>query len=79
MKATSSAYLNRATYPVVITEPGKYQTKGGDVVTITEVPFTAYRPVCKGTYSNGVEDHWTPSGHIFPAMDSLNDLVKKID
>lgn len=73
----SSAYFaSLVLLPVVVSEPGTYRTRGGDLVTITAVS-TRHNFGCFGTYSNGVRDGWHRSGRLYATSECQNDIVGK--
>jgi hypothetical protein len=60
--------------PQVITGPGQYRTRGGEVVTV--MGFSGHRDFwAHGSYSNGVKESWMPSGRVLPGYLSQNDIV----
>lgn len=67
-----------AALPIIITEPGKYITRSGEVVEVLEIS-TSRRSMysAHGVYSDGVREAWHKSGRIFPTIDTVNDIVKK--
>jgi len=57
--------------PTIVTTPGQYVTRGGEVVTIERLDgLRAY-----GQYANGSREWWTLSGRTLPFSESPNDLV----
>lgn len=57
--------------PTVVTGPGRYVTRGGEVVTVSSVnTFQAF-----GSYENGIKERWTVSGRVLPVYESPNDIV----
>lgn len=78
---TSASFAAFVTLPTVITAPGRYRTRGGEVVTITEAS-TKHNFGCVGTYSapnEGVIDRWHKSGRLYFGQLSSNDVVDAID
>ncbi len=73
----SVPYLSRMFLPVIVDAPGNYVTRSGEVVTITAVKKASYGLTCKGVYPQGILETWTKSGHIFPSIESGNDIVAK--
>ena len=71
----SSAYFaSMVTLPIVIDGPGRYVTRGGEIVTIETVGRNhAFN--CYGAYANGVRDSWHRSGRLFASITSSNDIV----
>lgn len=59
-------------HPKVVTGPGRYVTRGGEVVTVTSVD--RYRAF--GSYENGTLEWWTVVGRVLPFHLSPNDIVK---
>lgn len=65
--------------PTIITGPGTYRTRSGEVVTIDTVP---QRPSivycdCVGRYSSGVIETWNSCGRIFTGRETNNDIITK--
>lgn len=71
----SAHYAPLVTKPVIITAPGCYLTRAGELVTINVASWRNDHG-CVGTYSNGVADRWHRSGRIYPGMESGNDIVR---
>ncbi len=72
--ATRVAYLLQ---PVVVTGPGLYETRGGELARVESVAAKGlFR--CRGAYACGISESWPVSGRIFPHMQSRNDLVRKV-
>lgn len=63
--------------PTVITEPGQYRTRCGEVVTVSVVS-KKHLFTCHGEYSCGTKESWHHSGRIFPKLDTTNDIVAKV-
>jgi hypothetical protein len=71
-----SAYLAPlVTKPTIIVAPGKYITRGGEIVEITSISMGHFR--CSGTYPNGIQDGWCKSGRIYAGMESQNDIIRR--
>lgn len=64
------------TKPVIITGPGQYKTRNGDIVTIHKVS-RAHDFGCGGHYSDDTYDSWHKSGRIFATSESQNDIVSR--
>jgi len=64
------------TFPVIITEPGEYITRGGERVKVASVS-TKHDFDCLGTYSTGQSEGWHKSGRLFAGRTSNNDIVSK--
>lgn len=60
--------------PIIITEPGQYVTRSGEVVTVDVVKQSLYAD-CRGRYSNGVEERWNCSGRIWTGQECQNDIL----
>jgi len=74
---TSAYYAPLVTKPDVISAPGEYVARSGEVVTIT-VASSRHDHGCIGTYGNGIADRWHKSGRIFAGMESGNDIVRAV-
>ncbi len=61
--------------PIIITGPGRYITRGGEVVTIEKEHKYQSGQHWDGAYANGTPEHWHRTGRIFPATDTTNDIV----
>ena len=69
--------VSHVVLPTIISEPGNYLTRCGEIVNIESIiPNTAYG-AC-GKYPNQVEDRWDVCGRLYPSILSNNDIVKKI-
>lgn len=64
--------------PKIITEPGKYLTRCGDLVVVNTIGHVA-KFSCAGSYSNGVKESWHRSGRLFANVISDNDIVTKVE
>ena len=77
-KYSTACYLMAfAKFPRVINAPGKYLTRGGEIVTVDTVEpgmHTFYR----GSYSCGIKESWHNTGRIFSRTDSQNDIVAMV-
>ena len=60
--------------PTIITGPGRYFTRCGEVVTVLSVTGKSLYS-CIGAYANGTRESWHKSGRIFPATDTTNDII----
>ena len=60
--------------PTVITVPGQYLTRGGEVVTV-ESTSTRHDFNNRGTYSTGQREGWHKTGRLYFGMLSNNDIV----
>jgi hypothetical protein len=61
--------------PTVITGPGKYRTRSGEVVTIVE----PWRGWWRGAYPSGTPEAWDPSGRLLPFSETGNDVVARAE
>lgn len=60
--------------PVIITEPGKYLTRKGEVVDIlTTTRRSVYK--CGGNFSCGTYDYWMDNGRRWPSRENDHDVV----
>lgn len=70
------AYISFFSLPVIITAPGQYLTRGGEVVTV-EVVSTRHDHGCRGFYSCGIAEGWHKTGRIYFGQECCNDIVAK--
>jgi hypothetical protein len=74
----SSAYFAPlVTRPIIITKPGSYRTRSGEVVTITKVSIL-HDFGCEGTYSDGTQEFWHKSGRIQAHRETSNDITEAV-
>jgi hypothetical protein len=59
--------------PRLITEPGQYLSRCGEIITITDVTDK----YAFGTYPNGVKEHWDLTGRIWFNKECDNDIIEK--
>lgn len=71
---SSAYYWPFVLLPVVLVAPGRYLTRGGDVVTVNTVS-TRHDHGCRGVYPCGTPEGWHKSGRIYAGMLSANDIV----
>jgi hypothetical protein len=62
------------TLPSVITGPGRYVTRGGEVVSVG-VASTRHDFGCSGAYSTGQAEGWHKSGRLYFGRETANDIV----
>jgi len=60
--------------PVIITGPGRYVTRAGEVVTI-EMALQRHAFGCSGVYSTGQREEWHMSGRLMFDKETPNDIV----
>lgn len=70
-------FMSLVLLPDVITGPGQYETRCGEVVTITQ-SSTCHDFGCRGTYSNGVKERWHKSGRIHFGQICDNDVIREV-
>lgn len=83
MSSGNPVYVPRPTHfvppvyfggPAVVTRPGEYLTRGGEVVVVESVePRGPYG--VRGRYRDGVKDTWDMTGRLLPGTLSQNDIV----
>lgn len=71
----SAAFASLVLLADVITTPGKYITRAGELVEVTEAS-TRHDFNCTGTYSNGIREGWHKSGRLYFGQQSPNDIVR---
>ncbi len=69
-----AAYAQLVLLDVVITEPGDYLTRSGEVVEVFRTS-SRHDHECYGRYASGQTDHWHKSGRLYFGMQSANDIV----
>jgi hypothetical protein len=62
--------------PTIITRPGNYRTRGGEVVTIENIGRGAY--AAQGHYPNGTNERWDICGRVLPFSLSQNDILEPV-
>nr|WP_316651559.1 hypothetical protein [uncultured Gellertiella sp.] len=76
MASTSAYFAPLVTLPDVITEPGTYRTRAGELVSVVSVS-KRHDLGCVGFYPEGTQEHWHKIGRIFATITSWNDIVGK--
>jgi hypothetical protein len=64
--------------PTIITTPGCYKTRCGEVVTITSVGTSLKSFDCLGSYGDGMPETWNKTGRLHYGVESQNDIVEAI-
>lgn len=59
-------------FPVIITEPGQYVTRSGELVEVRDVSNVHWK---YGKYPTGQNECWHRSGRIFSGQETPNDIV----
>lgn len=76
-KAMYTIYCITARQPKVVTGPGRYATRSGEVVEVSYLGgynnFEAF-----GVYDNGTAERWYVSGHVLPYSLSQNDIIQAL-
>ena len=70
----SSYFTPLVTLPAIITAPGSYRTRCGDVVRVDSVS-TRHDFGCKGSYAGGPAESWHKSGRLLATSETRNDIV----
>lgn len=64
--------------PVIIDEPGTYETRCGEKVEIFRI-VSGVVFACQGGYAkDGTFDGWHKSGRLYYGIECDNDIVKKV-
>lgn len=71
---TSAYFASLVLLPTVVTEPGQYRTRGGEVVTVNTVSMR-HNFGCSGVYADGTRERWHKSGRIYATRECRNDIV----
>lgn len=61
--------------PVLITTPGDYRTRSGELVSI-ETVSERHDFRCTGRYVSGPVDCWHKSGRLLATSETANDIVQ---
>jgi hypothetical protein len=61
--------------PIIIKAPGRYKTRGGEIVTVDRIVRGSYG--AHGHYENGTPERWDVNGRTLPFSESNNDIVGK--
>jgi hypothetical protein len=72
----SASFSSLVHLPVIITEPGLYKTRSGEIVRVDRVSSNQDFG-CSGTYPGGVVEGWHRSGRLYFGMECPNDIVEK--
>jgi hypothetical protein len=72
---SGAEFVSLITLPDVITQPGQYFTRAGEVVTVRRVS-AKHDFGCRGIYSTGQADGWHKSGRLYFGILSDNDIVR---
>lgn len=59
--------------PVVITTPGQYVTRSGEVVEVDDASDYHWK---RGRYQDGTPESWHRSGRIFSGRETPNDIIR---
>jgi hypothetical protein len=62
-------------FPVVITAPGQYVTRSGEVVEVDDDSSYHWK---RGRYQCGTVETWHRSGRIFSGTETANDIVQPV-
>ena len=76
--AANPGFCSLIPLPTVITVPGEYRARCGDLVAITRV---STRPDfgCLGMYlDDGIVDSWHCSGRLYFGRESMFDIVSRV-
>jgi hypothetical protein len=76
MMSNQAYFVSLVVLPNVITGPGEYVTRCGELVTIVEVGGRAAKFECLGVYPNGPSERWHRSGRLLPSRETDNDIVR---
>lgn len=74
---SSAAFASFVTLPVVITQPGQYRTRCGEVVSV-ERSSSKHNFGCQGRYSSGQTENWHRSGRLYFGQHCQNDIVQAV-
>lgn len=68
-------FVQHIILPTIVTRPGRYVTRCGEVVTVERIT-TGLHASAYGYYSNGIEERWDACGRLLPHSLSKNDIVQ---
>ena len=74
MAASSLYFIPLFSKQTIVSNPGEYLTRSGEVVTISNVS-TKHDFGCVGFYPNGICERWHKSGRIHAGIECGNDIV----
>lgn len=69
-----ASFTSLVCLPIIITAPGVYVTRGGEVVTV-ETSSMGHYFGCWGQYSCGAAEFWHRSGRLYFGCETQNDIV----
>jgi hypothetical protein len=72
----ASYFAPLVTKPAIITSPGDYVTRGGEIVTIKQVS-KRHDFGCCGAYASGAAERWHKSGRIMATSETGNDILRR--
>lgn len=78
MNHPAAYFAPLVTLPDVITKPGRYRTRSGEIVTITTIS-RAHNYGCLGAYADGIAEGWHKSGRLYAERECLNDVISAIE
>lgn len=75
----SAYFASMVAMPVIVVGPGRYVTRCGDIVTITEAS-DSHDFGCVGSYlyqasGRSSDDYWHKSGRLYGGMESASDII----
>ncbi len=73
-----SYFAPLVTLPTIITGPGCYLTRCGEVVEI-ETSSTGHDFACLGTYPDDTAEGWHRSGRLYAGFECRNDIVSAVE
>lgn len=76
MASKVSYFASLVVRPTVISGPGKYVTRCGEIVEIVQSSHR-HDYGCAGTYSNRTTERWHKSGRLFASRETANDVVAR--
>lgn len=74
---SSAAFASFVVLPIVVTQPGQYVTRCGEVVFI-DTATLKHNFGCRGSYSTGQTEGWHRSGRLYFGQKCQNDIVRAL-
>lgn len=70
-------WVSLCVLPVVVSQPGKYETRCGEVVEVYAID-SRYPHLVHGHYPSGIQESWHESGRIFAGRETDNDIIRPL-
>jgi len=70
----SAYFASLVTKPIIVTGPGQYRTRCGQIVTVDRATMR-HEFGCTGSYPNGTREAWHRSGRVLATSETINDII----